>query len=200
MEKILEATNPTLYMNTQPWEVFVVTGEKKIDWPQDFLTSASSGAVQRPNLAFPKEWPELIDRRSKHSSETFRSLGDKSEGAKKNASKFSKNFQFYKAPCISFSLEWTNPLHHGRFLTLASFTSCVLMAAWAEGLVCCVQALSMAYPDIIREEFGISANTCLILAICIGYPDMKAQINQYNTTRKGLTDFIKWYGFSKKSD
>ena len=153
LEKILEAANRSpSYMNTQPWEVFVVTGEKKDALATRLFDEASSGAVQRPDLAFPKEWPELIDRRSKeHRLRRFEALGIDLKDEKKMRQSFLRNFQFYKAPCVLF-VGMDKSLTPWSIFDLGLFTSCVLMAAWAEGLVCCVQALSMAYPDIIREE------------------------------------------------
>ena len=199
LENILGAANRSpSYMNTQPWEVFVVTGEKKDALATRLFDEASSGAVPRPDLAFPKEWPELIDRRSKeHRMRRFEALGIDPKDEEKMRQSFLRNFQFYGASCVLF-IGMDKSLTPWSIFDLGLFTSSVLMAAWAEGLACCAQALPMAYPDVIRGELGISAHICLILAICVGYPDLKAPINQYNTTRKGLTEFVKWYGFSEK--
>ena len=79
-------------------------------------------------------------------------------------------------------------------LDLGLFTTSVILAAQAEGLGCCIQALSMSYPDIIRKELGVPPTTSLILAVCIGYPDLKAEINQYRSTRRDLSELLKWFG------
>ncbi len=197
LEKVLEAANRSpSYMNTQPWEVFVVAGEKKDVLAQKLFDEASSGSASRPDLPFPNEWPELMDRRHKeHRLRRLKALGIDPKDEERLRQSFLRNFGFYEAPCVLF-VGMDKSLTHWSTFDLGLFTCSVLMAAWAEGLGCCTQALSMAYPDVVREELGISTNICLILAICMGYPDLKAQINQYDTTRKGLTEFVKWYGFS----
>jgi nitroreductase len=199
LEKILEAANRSpSYMNTQPWEVFAVTGKKKEVLARKLFEEASSAGPSKPDLAFPKEWPDLIDRRSKeHRLRRFKALGMDPNDEEKVRQSFLRNFQFYEAPCVIF-IGMDKSLTPWSIFDLGLFTSSVLLGARAEGLGCCTQALSMAYPDLIREELGISANICLILAICMGYPDLQAQINQYNTTRKGLAEFVNWYGFSEK--
>jgi len=44
LEKILKTANrcPS-YMNTQPWEVFVVTGQRKKTWPRNFMNRFAPG-------------------------------------------------------------------------------------------------------------------------------------------------------------
>ena len=195
LEKIIEAANRSpSYMNTQPWEVFVVAGEKKGVLASRLFAEAASGAAPRPDLAFPKEWPDHLDRRSKeHRLRRFKALGINPNDEEKMRQAFLKNFEFYEAPCVLF-IGMEKSLTPWSIFDLGLFTSSLLMAAWAEGVGCCTQALSMAYPDLIREELGISDSTSLILAICMGYPDLNAKINEYHSTRKDLTEFVNWYG------
>jgi nitroreductase len=91
------------------------------------------------------------------------------------------------------SSAWKSHLHLGRF-DLGLFTTSILLAAQAEELGCCTQALSMSYPDLIRKELAIPPTISLILAICVGYPDLKAEINHYRSTRRDLSEFVKWFG------
>jgi nitroreductase len=194
LTKVLEAANRSAsYMNTQPWEVFVAAGEKKDILAKRLLEEALSGTAPQPDLAFPKEWPDQIDRRSKeHRLRRFKALGiDPNDGEKVRQS-FLRNFEFYNAPCVLF-LGMEKSLTPWSIFDLGLFTTGLLLAAQAEGLGCCIQALSMSYPDLIRSELGIPPNISLIVAICMGYPDLKAEINQYRSTRRDLSEFVKWF-------
>ncbi len=195
LTKVLEAANRSpSYMNTQPWEVFVVAGEKKDNLAKRLLEEALSGTPPQPDLPFPKEWPDHIDKRSKeHRLRRLEASGiDPNEGEKVRQG-FLRNFEFYDAPCVLF-LGMERSLTHWSIFDLGLFTTSVLLAAQAEGLGCCTQALSMSYPDLIRNELGIPPTISLILAICMGYPDLKAEINQYRSTRRDLSEFVKWFG------
>jgi len=194
LTKVLEAANRSpSYMNTQPWEVFVVCGEKKDVLAKRLLEEAVSGKAPQPDLAFPKEWPDLIDKRSKeHRLRRFKALGIDPNDREKVRQSFLRNFQFYGAPCVLF-LGMEESLTPWSIFDLGLFTTSLLLAAQAEGLGCCIQALSMSYPDLIRKELGVPPTISLIVAICIGYPDLKAEINQYRSTRRDLSEFVKWF-------
>ncbi len=200
LERILAAANRSpSYMNSQPWEVFAVAGELRENLSKRLLGVAGSGADVRPDLAFPKEWPGFIDSRIKqHRLSRFKALGMDPNNRETLREHYLKNFDFYDAPCVLF-IGMEKSLTAWSIFDLGLFTNSILTAAWAAGLACCPQALSMGYPDVVREELGISDSIRLILAICIGYPDFDAAVNQYTTTRKGLADFVTWYGFSEES-
>ena len=195
LTKILEAANRSAsYMNTQPWEVFVVTGEKRGNLAEKLLEAAGSGTTPHPDLAFPKEWPDHIERRAKeHRLRRFKALGiDPNDGEKVRAST-QRNYEFYGAPCVLF-LGMEKSLTPWSIFDLGLFTTSVLLAAQAEGLGGCPQALPMGYPDPIRNELGIPPTISLILAISMGYPDTEAAVNQYRSTRREVSEFVKWFG------
>jgi nitroreductase len=197
LTKVLDAANRSpSYMNTQPWEVFVVTGAKKESLAKKLLEKAVAGAAPQPDLAFPKEWPDDLDKRAKeHRLRRFKALGIDPKDEETIRKSFLKNFEFYGAPCVLF-IGMEKSLTPWSIFDLGLFTTTFLLAAQAQGLGCCTQALPMAYPDVIREELGIPSNISLILAICMGYPDTEAKINQYQSTRRDSSEFVKWLGSS----
>ena len=197
LTKILEAANRSPSdMNTQPWEVFVVAGEKKDILAKRLLEEALSGAVPQPDLGLPEEWPDHIDRRSKeHRLQRFKALGIDPNDREKVRQNFLRNFEFYNAPCVLF-LGMEKALAPWSIFDLGLFTTSVLLAAQAEGLGCCTQTVPMSYPDLVRHELGIPPTISLIGAICMGYPDLKAEINQYRSTRREVHEFVKWFGLN----
>jgi nitroreductase len=197
IQKIIEAANRSpSYQNTQPWEVFVVAGEKKEALVKRLYAEATSGATPKPDLPFPKEWPEAISRRSlEHRLRRFKALGIDPNDKEKMHQGYLRNFQFYGAPCVLF-IGLEKSLTPWSVFDLGSFTASILMAAHDQKLGGVPQALSMSYPDLIRKELGIPANMSLLLSVSMGYPDPEAPINQYQSTRKGSEEFIHWYGFN----
>ncbi len=180
--------------NTQPWEVFVVAGEKKDILAKKLVESALSGTAPQPDLPFPEEWPDQIEKRSKeHRLRRFEALGIDPNDGETVRQIFLKNFQFYDAPCVLF-LGTEKSLTPWSILDLGLFAASLLLAAHAEGLGCCPQTVPISYPGIIRNELGIPPTIALILTICIGYPDLKAEINQYRSARRDLNECVKWFG------
>jgi len=68
-----------------------------------------------------------------------------------------------------------------------------LLAIHDQGLGAVPQALTMAYPDLIRKELGIPSTISLLLSVPIGYPDPEAPVNQYRSLRKGQDEYIRWH-------
>ncbi|MES0363225.1 MAG: nitroreductase [Desulfobacteria bacterium] len=194
LEKVLEAANRSpSYMNSQPWELFVIAGDKKAALSQRLFEQASSEIAPAPDFPFVKEWPKALERRVKKTRlERFKAVGidpkDK-EGIRKS---YLKNFRFFNAPCAIF-VGMERGLTSWSVLDLGLFVHGLLLCLVAEGLGCCPQAMPAAYPDIIREELEIPDTFSLVLAISIGYPDPDAPINRYRTTRRDLDEFVRWY-------
>jgi nitroreductase len=157
LTRVLEAANRSpSYMNTQPWEVFAVTGDTKNRLAEKLFDEASKGTPAQPDLPFPKEWPPAIDQRAKDQRlRRFKFVGIDPNDQEKIRENFLSNFQFYQAPCVLF-VGMDKSLTPWSIFDLGSFTSHLLLAAHSEGLGCCPQAIPMAYPEIIREELGIS--------------------------------------------
>jgi len=194
LRKILEAANMSPSdMNTQPWEVFVVAGKTKDVLAKKILDEALSGRDYSPDLPFPEELPEHIDRKAQeHRLKRFKAMGLDAADKEKVRQNFLRNFEFYGAPCVIF-IGMDKSLSPWSLLDLGLFAGGILLAAEADGLGCCVQTMPVAYPDLIRKELAISPDISLILNICIGHPDRENKINRYRSTRRHLNEFVKWY-------
>ena len=197
LEKILRATNrcPS-YMNTQPWEVFVVTGEKKENLAKKLYEQVSSGAPLTPDMDFPKAWPEAHDERSKsHRMRRFKALGiDPDKEQDKVVAGYRNNFKFFDAPCAIF-IAMDKTLTPWSIFDCGAFVHGFLLAAHSEGLGACPQAMPTGYPDAIRAELGIPDNLAIILCIPLGYPDLEMPVNQYRSLRRDISEYIRWHGF-----
>ena len=194
MDHILEAAGKSpSSTNTQPWEVAVVSGKKRDELSTILYKMAESGAPVNPDLTIPKEWPPELDRRAKeHGARRFRALGIERENEQQRKELRLLNFKFYGAPCVLF-------LFMDRALTSLSifdtglFAQSICLAAHSFGLGSCLQASIAGYPDTVRDFLGIPKTKLLVLGIAIGYPDLEAPINTYQSTRVSLKDFVRWY-------
>ena len=182
-------------MNTQPWEVCVVTGERKDVLAKRLFDQGSSNIAPAPNLPFPKEWPEALDRRSKeHRLRRFKAIGIDPEDTSQVRESYLNNFRFFNAPGVIF-IGMEKSLTPWSVFDLGLFVHGLLLGFEAKGLGACPQAMPTAYPEIIRDEIEIPDTISIVLAISIGYPDPEASVNQYQSARRETGEFVRWYGF-----
>ena len=196
LEKILNSVNRSpSYMNSQPWGLFVVAGEKKDALAEKLLEKAASEAIYKPDFPFPKNWPKAIeDRTTAHKLRRLEALGIDPDDKEQIAESYIRNFQFFNAPCVIF-MGLERSLTSWSTFDLGLFTHGLLLALEAQGLASCPQALTTAYSDTIREELDIPDTIRLALSVSTGYPDSKAPVNQYRSSRREIGEFVQWYGF-----
>jgi nitroreductase len=191
LEKILlAAAHSPSYMNTQPWEVFVVTGKRKEELCAALSQAAAEGKPKIPDFPLPVSWPEALEKRLKgHRRERFAALGlDTADQAELRAG-YLRNFRFFGAPCVMF-IGLDSSLTTWSMFDLGLFAHGFLMALHAEGLSGCPRALLTIYPDIIRKHLCFADNIRIALGISLGYPDYDAAVNKYRSRRMNAEEFV----------
>lgn len=194
LREVLQAAGRSpSYKNTQPWEVSIVTGKTRDALAEKLFKIASDNIAPQYDFPAPESWPAAMDFRAKdHGTRRFNALGIGRDDSKLRNELRLQNFKFFGAPCAVFffmdeSLEHWSTLDMGLFLQ--SFT----LAAHGAGLGTCMQASVSGYPDAIRESLGIPSSKKLIVAMSLGYPDMEAPINSYQSTRMEVDAFTTWH-------
>ncbi len=194
MERILKAAgNSPSQINTQPWEVAVVTGKKKEELSKIIYDLANSGTTPNPDVPFQATWPlEMEKRLGSQVERRFKSLGIERANEEQRKELRLANFKFFGAPCVLFIL-MDSTLGPWSLVDLGVFVQSIGLAAHSLGLGSCLQASSVGYPDAIRRYLDIPKNKKIILAISLGYPDFEARMNVYRSQKIGIEEFVKWY-------
>jgi nitroreductase len=176
------------YKNTQPWQVMVVSGEKKEGLSQMMVELLDNGTPPSPDLPAPESWPEaeqsrINDLMAKRSELTGMDLTDPAiiTRAKK------ANFSFYGAPHAIY-LYQDSSLSPWSLFDLGLFAQSLMLAAQAKGLGSVPQAFATDYAPQVKEYLGIPADKRLILGISVGYPDMGAPVNSFRSERSPLEE------------
>jgi len=197
LEKILNIANRSpSYMNTQPWEVYVVAGEEKDKLAKRLFSDISKGVPLAPDIPFPTTWPAPHDERAKRNRmRRFKVLGiDPDKEQDKVVAAYRNNFKFFDAPCAIF-VTMDKTLTPWSIFDCGVFVHGILLAAHAEGLGACPQAMPTGYSSVIRGQLNIPDQMMIVLCIALGYPDLASPVNQYQSLRRELGEFVRWYGF-----
>ena len=195
MNKILQAgcASPS-YTNTQPWEVVVVSGEKRNELVQILVSLAGEKAPTSADLTIPKGWPAAMEERSReHGARRLGTLGlarDDVEGREKMRL---MNFEFYGAPCAVF-LFMDGSLGEWSIFDMGLFTENLILAAHSIGVGSCLQASVTNYAREIKKFLGFSESKKLVVCISFGYPEENAPLNTYRSIKQKPEAFTHWYG------
>lgn len=199
IDKILLAANRSpSFMNSQPWEVFVVAGEKKEALARRLSELAASDAEKAPDLPFPEGWPESMERRIKDNRlKKFASEGIGPGDEALIRRRYLRNFMFFNAPCVMLT-GVQKGLTSWSIFDLGLFVQNILSGLVAEGLGGCPQAMPTVYSSVFREELGLPKAITFVLSIPFGYPDPDAAPNRFRSNRRELSEFARYYGFEQK--
>nr|CAA6821721.1 MAG: Oxygen-insensitive NADPH nitroreductase (EC [uncultured Thiotrichaceae bacterium] len=184
-------------VNTQPWKVFVLTGEKKAALQQRILERFQSGEKGAMDYQYyPEAWAEPYSgRRRQCGIDLYGALGIKREDKQRRMDQWVANYRTFDAPVM---LMFTMDAHMetGSYLDYGMFLQSVMLAAMDNDLTTCPQAALAEYPNVVREFLGLDESQLVLCGMALGYEDTDAPVNNYRTVREEVAGFtvIFWEG------
>jgi len=181
-------------VNTQPWQVAVISGAKKKSLEQTIEQAFQSGDKGRTDYTYaPDKWAEPYKSRRKACGlQMYSTLDIKREDTQQQIEQWVANYRAFDAPVLLLFF-MDNRLEKGSFLDYGMFLQSVMLAAVEQGLATCAQAAFAHYPHIIKPQLKLSNETLLICGMALGYEDTEALINSYRTPREELSSFVSYY-------
>ena len=180
------------YKNSQPWELVILSGDKKQELSEKLITLLDSGVQPSPDLPAPERWPEAEASRIDHLiSSRSKILGaDLTSPAMVKRSK-EANFNFYGAPHVIYLYQDAS-LSDWSLFDLGLFAQSLMLAAHAKGLGAVPQAFATDYAKEVKAFLSIPESKRLVLGISIGHPDMAAPINRLKSDRAESGKIVTW--------
>ena len=182
--------------NTQPWKVYVLTGESRAELSRRILAAHDDPAERATHSEeyayYPSEWiSPFSDRRRKVGWDLY-SLLDiaKTDKARMHA-QHGRNYEFFGAPVgLMFTID--RVMRQGSWLDYGMFVQNIMIAARARGLDTCPQAAFTQYHRIISEHIGAGANEQVVCGMSLGYADPDAIENTLVTERDPVSAFARF--------
>ena len=182
--------------NTQPWKVYVLTGDVKTelsrkvgaayDDPQERATHSEEYAY------YPTEWKSpFIDRRRKVGWDLYGLLGIAKTDKERMHAQHRRNYEFFGAPVgLMFTISRT--MRQGSWLDYGMFLQSIMVAARGRGLDTCPQAAFTQFHRIITAHIGASEAEQLVCGMSLGYADPAAIENTLVTEREPPSGFARF--------
>ena len=184
-------------VNTQPWKVYVVTGQKR-DEIVTRVCQAQNELMQNPELAqqyqetfpyYPEKWlSPFIERRRENGWGLYGLLNIQKGDKDKMAAQQLRNYQFFDAPVgLYFTLH--RSLGIGSKMDLSMMIQNVMTAAKARGLDTCPQAAWNHFHSIVLAAVKAPEDEELVCTLALGYADESHIVNRFITPREPVENF-----------
>ena len=183
--------------NTQPWKVYVVTGQKRAEMIER-VCAAQQALFQQPELAeqyqetfayYPETWiSPFIDRRRENGWGLYGLLGIQKGEKEKMAAQQLRNYQLFDAP-VALYFTVNKAMGIGSKMDISMMIQNVMIAAKARGLDTCPQAAWNHFHPIVLEVLGAPEDEELVCTVALGYADPDHIVNTFITPREPVENF-----------
>ncbi|NRR30149.1 nitroreductase [Oxalobacteraceae bacterium] len=182
--------------NTQPWKVYVLTGERRSRLSAAILAAHRDPAVAAQHTEeyayYPRQWVSpFIDRRRKVGWDLYALLGLTREDKAGMAAQHGRNYAFFDAPVgLIFTID--RIMEKGSWLDYGMFLQNIMVAARGRGLDTCPQAAFTQYHKIIGAELDLPDNEIVVCGMALGFADPSRIENSLLTERAPVSEFVKF--------
>jgi nitroreductase len=182
--------------NTQPWKVYVLTGDAKTELSRKIMAAHDDPAERATHTEeyayYPTEWKSpFIDRRRKVGWDLYGLLGIGKTDKVRMHAQHGRNYDFFDAPVgLMFTID--RIMRQGSWLDYGMFLQSVMVAARGRGLDTCPQAAFMQFHRIITAHIGAPDNEQVVCGMSLGYADPDAIENTLVTERDTVSTFTRF--------
>jgi nitroreductase len=182
--------------NTQPWKVYVLTGDGKAELSRK-VSAVYDDLEERANHSeeyayYPTQWKSpFIDRRRKVGWDLYGLLGIAKTDKQRMHVQHRRNYDFFGAPVgLMFTIDRT--MQTGSWLDYGMFLQSIMVAARARDVDTCPQAAWTQFHRIITAHIGASPDEQLVCGMAMGYGDPNAIENTLQTERESVSQFARF--------
>uniref|UniRef100_A0A6A7GF29 NADH dehydrogenase n=2 Tax=Hirondellea gigas TaxID=1518452 RepID=A0A6A7GF29_9CRUS len=190
--------------NLQPWQVYVLSGSTK-----DRLISAVASQMEAgrngenkgpPYLIYPPELTEPFrTRRRVLGADLYHLIGIPKSDQPAKLRQLAKNYTFFGAP-VGLIIVIDKQMNEPQWSDVGMFLQNVMLLARQYGLHTCAQEAWANYHKTIHRICNVPENLTVFCGMAIGYVDPDAIINQLDTERVRVKDFVTFCDVSENSE
>ncbi|MEO9970341.1 MAG: nitroreductase [Hyphomonadaceae bacterium] len=189
-------------MNTQPWNLYVVTGEP--------LDKIRAGNVER-TLAGVPETREFRGHGAYEGQHRERQIevakqlfGVMEIGRDDKAARLDwvlRGFRQFDAP-VSVVVTYDKSIHGGDIAPFdcGGITNALVNAAWSRGLGCVINSQGIMQSPVVREHAGIPDDQVIMICVAMGFPDDSFPANSVVSHRKSVAEAVNFVGFEDETE
>ncbi len=183
------------WANTQPWEIFCVSGEPLERIRSAFAENLKKCEPRKPDINMPKDWPvahqlrmDLLKR------ERLAAMEQACKDPADLQEMLQMNYRFFNAPVVMYAC-MDRSLSPWSLFDMGAFCQSTMLAALEHGIGSAVAITLVGHPEIIRRELHLPDQMSIVIGVALGYPDTTHPQNVYRTKRRSLEEAVRFMGF-----
>lgn len=179
--------------NTQPWDLYVLTGTTLAKFKEMNLRLTLAGAAVASDVPMLEKWPDAMKARYGELGKVVLSVQGIKREDKESRDQYYKNMvSAFDAPCLILACISRDNLVEYQMLDIGLITQTICLAAYGKGLGTCFLAATARYSAEIRKIAAIPDDKKIVVGIALGYPDPTFPLNNFERNRAKLDEFVHW--------
>ena len=184
-------------MNTQPWHLYVVSGEPLENIRRE-NTERNLGGVPpsreiRPGGSYAGAHRE---RQIEIAVQLFEAMGIARHDSEKRQDWVLRGFRQFDAP-LSVVVTFDKDLEGGDVAPFdcGAIVNALVNAAWSRGLGCVINSQGIMQSPVVRQHAGIPDDQVIMICVAMGYPDDRFAANAVVSRRRPVGQVATFVGF-----
>lgn len=165
--------------NSQPWRVYIATGDSLERIKTRFHDDAQNGLTENADLskAHRGDFSSFASQNMGHWVGTFRPVIESD-----SETYWDSRNHLYRATAIAYLVLDQNP-NSWSIYDLGAFSQNLMLSATARGIQSVPSYELVKYPDVIREELHLPKDKVIAMGIALGYEKSDKNLNEYRSDR-----------------
>jgi nitroreductase len=181
--------------NTQPWDLYVLTGNTLAKFKEMNLKQTLAGAATASDVPMLTNWPDAMKARYGALGKVVLSAQGIKRDDKEARDKYYQDMvSVFDAPCLILACISRDNLVEYQMLDIGLIAQTICLAAYDKGLGTCLLAAAARYSTEIRKITAIPEDKKIVVGIALGYPDPSFPLNNFERDRAKLNEFVHWMG------
>lgn len=179
--------------NTQPWQVYVASGEV-CERLRERLPAALASGEYDMDFEYSGSYDGAYkDRQRDAAARLYAAMGIERGDKAARAAAFARNFSFFGAPHVAF-LFLPHPFGLREAADVGMFADALMLAMAAHGVASCPQTALGFNARVVREELDVDPSCKLLFGISFGYEDVAEPANACRIDRAPLGETVHFVG------
>jgi nitroreductase len=179
--------------NTQPWDLYVLTGTTLAKFKEMNLRQTMAGAAIASDVPMLEKWPDAMKARYGELGKVVLSVQGIKREDKEGRDKYYQNMvSMFDAPCLILACISRDNLVEYQMLDIGLIAQTICLVAHDKGLGTCLLAAAARFPAEIRKIAAIPDDKKIVVGIALGYPDPSFPLNNFERNRAKLDEFVHW--------